>query len=212
MIRRDFRNTEYCIKLKRIKRKKIKLTEKIKKNHPRNEIEYNAITKHYREEFNKIYNYKCSYCGASYEIIGIDRLEIDHFIHESSFGQNKALGGKIENLVLACYGCNRKKSSYLIDAGSEKMFNPDSQMLKKIFYRALDYGIKIRYKYKNNSKVQEFYEKLSLDSEFRKLDYLILRIKKCISKTKDDKEKSKLIDVYLKLQEKRNKINPLSSK
>lgn len=207
----DYRNTEYCKELKRIGRKKRNLMKVLKKEHPKTKIVYNSISKYYREKFYEIYNNKCSYCGASLETLGTEKLEIDHFIHESSFGDDKATAGKIENLVLSCYGCNRRKDDYLIS--ERRRFHPDMKNIKKLFYRDKEYGIKVLDRYETNSHVKEFYEALGLGSEFRKLDYLILKMQSLVDELEGKPEKiverNEIMTIYRNLQKQRNKINPL---
>ena len=151
----DYRNTEFCKKITKISRKKKKLLVILQKEHPRGKINYNIIKNHYREKFYSIYNYKCAYCGASMETLSMDRLEIDHFIHESSFGKDNIKAGEIKNLITACYACNRRKGSFLIE--NPKKFNPDFKTFKKLFYRNNKYEIKISYKYLDDEQVIKFY-------------------------------------------------------
>ena len=198
---RDYRNTEYCKKFTKISRKKSSLIKLIKKEHPRMKIDYNIIKKNYKEKFYHIYNEKCAYCGASLKTIGIDRLEIDHFINEASFGKNKEKAGKITNLVTACYACNRRKSSFFVK--NPRKFNPDFKNFKKLFYRNSEYEIKIFYKYKNDEEVIEFYNTLKLGSEHRRIDFLLLRYCNLIEKTKDEVSKLELQSQYYKLLQKK---------
>ena len=123
----DYRNTMFCPKLEDINNKKEKLNEEITKEHTRAKIIYNQIKDKdnvYKVKFMKIYNYKCSYCGNSIDNISSNLLEIDHYICESSF-KSKEVAGKIENLVLACYDCNRAKSNFLIKNKYKDILNPD---------------------------------------------------------------------------------------
>lgn len=208
----DYRNTEFCKKITKISRKKKKLLVILQKEHPRGKINYNIIKNYYREKFYSIYNYKCAYCGASMETLSMDRLEIDHFIHESSFGKDNIKAGEIKNLVTACYACNRRKGSFLIE--NPKKFNPDFKTFKKLFYRNNKYEIKISYKYLDDEQVIKFYDILKLGAEFRKLDFLILKFSKFIEKLEKTKgneaEILKLTKLYFELVRKRNRINSLS--
>ncbi|MGL5123136.1 MAG: HNH endonuclease [Fusobacteriaceae bacterium] len=204
MSRLDYRNTEYCKILKKIGRKKIKLIKNLTKEHPRTRNFYTSISRYYKKEFYEIYNKKCAYCGASFITLGIDRLEIDHFIHESSFDTDKIEAGKIENLVLACCACNRRKSNYLIK--EKKRFHPDMKNIKKLFYRNTDYSIKILDKYKDNEEVKNFFSALGLDSHFRKLDFFILKLSYMLE---ENPEAPQLCKLYLKLLKERNEINSL---
>lgn len=208
----DYRNTEFCKKITKISRKKKKLLVILQKEHPRGKINYNIIKNHYREKFYSIYNCKCAYCGASMETLSMDRLEIDHFIHESSFGKDNIKAGEIKNLITACYACNRRKGSFLIE--NPKKFNPDFKTFKKLFYRNNKYEIKISYKYLNDEQVIKFYNILKLGAEFRKLDFLILKFSKFIEKLEktegNEAEILNLTKSYFELVKKRNRINSLS--
>ena len=208
----DYRNTEFCKKITKISRKKKKLLVILQKEHPRGKINYNIIKNHYREKFYSIYNYKCAYCGASMETLSMDRLEIDHFIHESSFGKDNIKAGEIKNLITACYACNRRKGSFLIE--NPKKFNPDFKTFKKLFYRNNKYEIKISYKYLDDEQVIKFYNILKLGAEFRKLDFLILKFSKFIEKLeKTEGNEAEILNItksYFELVKKRNRINSLS--
>ena len=206
MIKKDYRNTEFCNELKKIEKKKQKLKAKIKNQRPRTRIYYNAISNYYRDEFLEMYNGKCSYCGVSYEVIGKMGFEIDHYIPESFFNGDLTTAGKIENLVLSCKSCNRKKSNFFIPQKYERLLKPDLKTIKKIFYRSTDFKIKIKPRHLKNKKINEFYEKLLLGDDFRRLDYMALRLKKMLEGLPPEKleEKSILLSLYFKIINDRN--------
>ena len=85
---------------------------------------------------------------------------------------------------------------------------------KKLFYRSSDYSIKISYRYLKDSEVQEFYNILKLGADFRKLDFLMLRLLNLREKLKKlgnrEEELQKINESFMELMEKRNNINPLS--
>ena len=89
--------------------------------------------------------------------------------------------GKVSNLVLACYSCNRGKGKLMIDEDHQGTLNPDDGSIAQVFDRNEDYYICIRPDYAEDQVVVDFYQKLLLGSEFRRLDYLLLEIKNFIS-------------------------------
>lgn len=183
----DYRNTTNCPVLVDVALNKHALETKIKEEHKRSKIMYELIHKKkdvYFDQFSKIYNNKCAYCGAEIGILDIRLFEIDHFVCVDSFPDNTAgriEAGKVSNLVLACYSCNRGKGNLMIDEEHQKMLNPDDGSIAQVFDRDQDYYIRIRPDYVEDQTVVNFYKSLLLGSEFRRLDYLLLEIKNFIS-------------------------------
>ena len=162
----------------------------------------------YKCEFMHIYNMKCCYCGVQLPIIPKEMFEIDHFRHKkhSAFA-NPAAAGSIDNLVLACRTCNRSKSEIVIDDDDYKKLYPDDGSIAGAFVRKNDYYIEIAPVMQNDKKVIEFYRKLRLNEEKRRLDYLLMNIRG-LSKSLKEKEsyqeiKNMLDEAYILLQEKR---------
>lgn len=184
---KDYRNTTDCPVLTDIAHKKSNLEAKIRADHPHAKIMYNFVRKKrdvYFEPFSKIYNCKCAYCGVLIGIADIRLFEIDHFICEDSFPnstQGRSEAGKVSNLMLACYSCNRGKTDLIIDEDHLKTLNPDDGSIAQVFDRSEDYYIRIRPDYAEDPLIVDFYQKLLLGSEFRRLDYLLLEIKNFIS-------------------------------
>ena len=184
---KDYRNTTDCPVLTDIAHKKSNLEAEIRANHPNAKIMYNYVCKKkdiYFEPFSKIYNRKCAYCGVLIGIADIRLFEVDHFICEDSFSKDKAgrsEAGKVSNLVLACYSCNRGKGDLIIDEDHRRTLNPDDGSIAQVFTRDENYYICIRSEYAEDQQVKDFYERLSLGSEFRRLDYLLLEMKNFIS-------------------------------
>lgn len=204
----DYRNTQFCASLENIGVKKDNLRKKILENHPRLKIIYNKVKimdSDYRDEFMKIYNYKCGYCGNSIQNISVILLEIDHYICESSFSSNEE-AGKIENLVLSCYDCNRSKRNFLITSKYIDILHPDSETIKDVFYRDDSFYIKISDKYSIDQFIIEFYNALKLNYETRRLDYLLMSMKNLAKKLDGTTKGDKLNSAIIKLQEKRNSI------
>ncbi|MGG7162965.1 HNH endonuclease [Clostridium ihumii] len=205
-MKNDYRNTIYCSELKGIDKKKELLNEKIKAEHPRIRIIYNQIKKNgsqYKKDFMKVYNYKCSYCGNSIDNLNFNLFEIDHYICESSFESNE-VAGRIENLVLACYDCNRSKSKFLINDKYKEILNPDSEGIKQVFLRDDKYYIRISEKYKDDEFIKSFYNKLKLGYQSRRLDFLLMNIHGLCEKNEGKKEIEKLKSILIRLEKKRN--------
>lgn len=182
-INNDYRNTINSPVLSDVADKKNNLEAKIRAEHPRANIMYNLIKDKqgdYFDIFSKIYNCKCAYCGVLIGITDVRLFEIDHFICESSFPcstEGKSEAGKVSNLILACYSCNRGKGNLLIDEDYQKILNPDDNSIAQVFGRDQDYHIYIRQAYAENQSVVGFYKKLLLGNEFRRIDYLLMEMK-----------------------------------
>ena len=75
---------------------------------------YNKISDRsteFNSRFSEIYKCKCAYCGVDMKVLPSTLFEVDHYIAESTF-TDKEKAGKVENLVLACYQCNRSKKDF----------------------------------------------------------------------------------------------------
>lgn len=209
----DYRNTDYCQKLKQVEKQKASLEAQIHSEHSHVKIMYNQVHNKdgpYFSSFSKIYNGKCAYCGASIRFTDIRLFEVDHYICESAFGKDtngKATAGKLNNLVFACFTCNRGKGDFLIKDGYREMLNPDDSSLTKIFYRDEDYYIKIRDEFKSDTFIKEFYDKLNLGFQTRRLDYLLLEMQGLLSKLSSSTLRDKLESGIAKLMEKKNCIS-----
>ena len=205
---KDYRNTEYCPTLENIEAKKKILEEKIREAHPKQRIMYNKVYMRntvFNKEFCKIYNCKCAYCGTSMDILPLNNFEVDHFIAESLFDDNEE-AGKIENLVLACYQCNRNKGKYKIDGEYIEKLNTDNGEIANIFFRDDKYYIRIKDDYIEDETINEFYNQLKLDNQTRRLDYLLINMRGLHKKLGDTVESGKLADAILTLKEIRNRL------
>ncbi len=202
----NYRNTIYCLKLDNIDKKKKVLNAEIVKKHPKVRIIYNKIKENdgeYKSKFMNIYNYKCSYCGTSVKNIGLNLLEVDHYICESIF-KSKEIAGKIENLVLACYDCNRSKRNFVIENKYRDVLNPDLENINDVFFRDDLFYICISDKYKNDAFIKAFYKKLKLDYQTRRLDFLLMNLRGLCDKMQGKPQAEKLYTIIEKLQQKRN--------
>lgn len=176
MDKNDYRNTTYCKKLTEVEKKKKELEKKIRNNgHPRTNNFYEIVRDEYKREYLDIYNYKCSYCGVLVFVPGYQSFEIDHFKNKASFDTDTAAGA-MENLVLACFTCNRSKSSLELSENYINELQPDKNKIKNYFYRDNDYSIKIVDKYKSDKEIEKFHKTLKLNYEFRKIDFLLLNM------------------------------------
>lgn len=211
MDKNDYRNTTYCPKFENIHEKKTVLKKRIiEDGHKKTNNFYKLISDNtdYKNEYFKIYNYKCAYCGTSIKILGIELFELDHFKNKADHDDNV---NDISNIILACKFCNRQKSSFNVDNISN-FINPDNNEITKIFYRDKDYYIKIKEPFSENKDINDFYNKLKLNYQFRRLDFLLLNLKGLINKVKslDFNNKEKIYPILLELkntlQEKRNLI------
>lgn len=206
MTTNDYRNTEYCPKLENVTSKKKTLEDKIKEKHPRQKIIYNKVhvkDTEFNEEFCRIYNRKCAYCGVSMNVIPNKLFEVDHFIAESSFS-SEIEAGKLSNLVLACYQCNRNKGEFLIEGEYIEKLNTDDGKIATVFYRDENYYIRISKDYVGDKTINDFYNKLQLVHQTRRLDYLLDSMYGLYEKIKGTKQGAKLAEGILLVQRKRN--------
>ena len=210
----DYRKTKYCLSFENINLNKNKFLEELKLEFPEIEDIYSKISKNdelYKIKFMKIYNCRCSYCGVSLDILNKRMFEIDHYIPKKADKfKNNNNANKIENLVLACQFCNRKKSDFLISDSEYSLLYPDNEEIKKIFYRDEKYYIKIENEYSQNETIKKFYEQLEMDGEVRRLDFLLISLlnfkKKYRNKLENLHILNELSDIIEKLKKKRNII------
>lgn len=187
---KDYRNAGGCPSLVDVKQKKDELETIIRQEHSHQKIIYNAIRNKsdcYFVKLASIYNQKCAYCGARIGHTDIKLFEVDHFICESSYSNNttgRAEAGKASNLVLSCFSCNRGKGDLLIEGKYRELLNPDDSSIATVFIRDDNYYIRIEDKYSDDSLVQTFYKQLLLESELRRLDYLLLEMSSLIAAKK----------------------------
>lgn len=208
MITDDYRNTEYCPKLENVEKKKKTLEEKIKKAHPRQKIMYNKIHKRntdFHTEFCHIYNCKCAYCGASMDVLPAVLFEVDHFVAESTIA-DKVKAGETKNLVLSCYQCNRNKKEFEIKGEYIEILNTDSGKIADVFLRTDDYYIRIKDDYAEDETINNFYDKLQLIHQTRRLDYLLMNMQGLHKKLEGTIQGGKLAEAIVMLQRKRNQF------
>lgn len=175
----DYRNTKYDPLLADLKSKKADVEKLVKEAHPRSKDMHKYISvngSQFKKEFVKSYNGKCAYCGVSIDIIPMSLFQIDHFVYQESaeFSGSKAAAGSIDNLVLACGNCNHNKSDFLVPIKERENLHPDNEYILSTFVRDNNYYIKIAEKQISNEVVKKYYEKLKLDLEIHRLDYLLM--------------------------------------
>ncbi len=180
----DYRNTKYCLTLNNIKLEKKEFLKFLKKDHPRAKNIYNYINSNngmnlkYKLKFSKCYNWKCSYCGYGGDAMFYDKwqFEIDHFIYRGLDQFYSAVeSGNINNLVLSCVNCNRKKSNFEVIDKYYKQLHPDID-IKNAFIRDDMFYIKISEDFENNEYIKDFYNKLQLGNQLHRLDYLLMNL------------------------------------
>ena len=208
MITNDYRNTEYCPKLENVKNKKKALEEKIRTAHPRQKIMYKKIHNRnttFNKEFCSIYNCKCAYCGVSMDILPATLFEVDHFVAESLF-DDKENAGKVDNLVLACYQCNRNKKAFEIEGEYTEKLNVDDGEIADVFFRDNKYYIRIKDNYVEDEVIKGFYNQLQLGHQTRRLDYLLINMQGLHKKLEGTVQGGKLAEAIISMQRKRNKF------
>ena len=206
-MKNDYRNTRYYTKKNNIINEKKRLEDKIRKECPRTQIIYNQISqkeKEYNKLFREIYNNKCAYCGITTDVISSELLEIDHFICESSFKENKIKAGEINNLVLSCKKCNRAKSDFKWEEEYTSKFSVDDGNITELFYRDKDYSIKVEGDFISDTNICSFYKTLKFSDEVRRLDFLLMNLYGFYKKHINEDVSGKISKCIILLQQKRN--------
>ena len=165
-------------------------------------------------DFLSIYGFSCVYCGIGMLFINRTDLEIDHFICESSFIKvdngkeivDRETAGNIKNLVSSCALCNKRKSNFLLSKQTAALLNIDQNFISMVFERdSKSFRILIKEEHKNNNEIVEFYNKLNLGSDLKRLEYLGLKIDNIINnKSLDSDTLSKLQAALIILIKKHN--------
>lgn len=81
------------------------------------------------------------------------------------------------------------------------MLNPDNENIAKVFERDRLYNIKIRKEYENNERIKQFYGKLRLGNEFRRLDFLLMNMMELLEILKEEELKSKFLQIIFILEQ-----------
>ena len=209
---KDYRNTEYCPVMDRVEEQKKTLEKEIRSEYSRTKIVYNKVSNRnsvYHKKFAQIYNNKCAYCGALWGLLPVESFEVDHFLNEASFPnttEGRIEAGKMINLTWSCISCNRGKCGIMIKPPYDDLLNVDNGNIATVFRRDSDYYIRVCDTYKSDAFVRQFYEKLHLGYETRRLDYLGLQLEGKYRAEKDEKRKCKLGESLSILMKKRNRM------
>lgn len=144
-----------------------------------------------------------------YGLLPIESFEVDHFINKTSFSDSasgRAEAGRMKNLVWSCISCNRGKQGMEIKPPYDDLLNVDNNNIAKVFTRDDNYYIRICDTYQQDEFIQQFYQKLHLGYETRRLDYLGLQLEGMYNKEKDERCKCRLGEILSLLLKKRNKM------
>lgn len=212
---KDYRNTSYKECDFSINNKKTDFLTFFSSIHPKAWNVYDHVSVKQNDlnyKFREMYYDKCIYCGVSIQVIDSSNFEVDHFIPKEILKKNlpnydsRYING-INNLVNSCKSCNRAKSNFICEETSLNLIHPDSNKLHEIYVREKDYSIKIHPKYSANEMVSKFYRVLKLDSQLKRLDYLIMEMKDFCERYNDRAEIMKLHQLLLSIEDKRRRVS-----
>lgn len=155
----------------------------LKKMHPKIKKYYVYLGNHKDERrrfIHKLYHDRCVYCGATVKLMDLSNFQIDHIVSKDVLYKRHISDEKIHsiyNLVPACRSCNRQKSNFVPKKKeSERLLNPDENLLDQVFYRDERYYIRISDGFKENDDIKAFYQKLQLGNQIKRMDYLLMQI------------------------------------
>lgn len=204
----DYRNNEFENAFNNVTSKKREVEKFIKYNHPRAKSMYSFVKQNdsvYKIRFMNAYNNKCSYCGLSSLLAPSLYFEIDHFIEKNNeIFKSRYEADSMNNIVLACHRCNHGKSDYIIPARLRDILFPDGETIKLVFKRDERFNIVISNEYKSDNDIKAFYDKLGLNHETHRLDYVLLYLIKLQERIQDPKlyqRIGKLVEILRKKRE-----------
>ncbi|MDN4601498.1 HNH endonuclease [Paenibacillus sp. F6_3S_P_1C] len=210
---KDYRNTSLNYYDFTIGERKANFLRKLRLEHPRVRNIYSHIknrTNKFNLVFRELYFEKCAYCGLSTQVVDSSRFEVDHVIPISviqlDLGHTADKLNAIENLVSSCQMCNRAKTNFYCEEADFEVLHPDNEFLREVFERTEEYSIIVSPKYKSNEAVKEFYGKLKLGSQLKRLDYLLMEMKDFCDKYEGDSIISEVERLIYKIESKRRKI------
>ncbi|SDG26826.1 HNH endonuclease [Fontibacillus panacisegetis] len=208
----DYRNTSFNDNDFLLGEKKIKFMEDFKLDHPQVKNIYNTIKNRdnkFNAQFRSIYYEKCAYCGVNTQVIDSSRFEVDHVVPASvlklGLGYSDEFINGIDNLVNSCHMCNRGKSNFLCEEESLNLLHPDNNNLPQIFWRSDDYSIEINEVYIDNLVIKEFYDKLKLHNQLRRIDYLLMEMKDFCEKHEGEQIIDKIQKLITRIESKRRR-------
>lgn len=206
----DYRRTRYEESAGDLINRKTEVEQNIRADHPKLKDLHTLLHENlspYKMAFIKAYGGKCAYCGVSIRIIDKKQFEIDHYIPHTDRARFKTKGeaGCMENLVLACYDCNRNKGDYSVPDHYRSELHPDGQGIMHCFYRDEDYYIRLNPAKMADSDIVNFYNQLRLSQEIHRLDYLLMSLKGLRDKHSGNNEICSILsNAIMLMQEKRN--------
>ncbi|MFS3915509.1 HNH endonuclease [Bacillus australimaris] len=208
----DYRNTSYKQFDFSLREKKVSFIENFKLDYPKAWNIYNYVNRKgevYNIKFREMYHDKCVYCGVSIQVINSSNFEVDHVIPKSVLKLERGYDAKeihgINNLVNSCQMCNRGKEDFLCDIENLETLHPDYNKLPTIFNRRSDYSIEINNEYKDISLIKEFYKKLKLNNQLRRLDYLLMEMKDFCDRYEGEQIINELEKLILRIENKRRR-------
>lgn len=212
MAYKDYRLPTASTDFDNLQKKKKELVEHLSSsNHSRAVDHYSLYGKEkgLKQKFFDTYKKRCSYCGTSAGLFGVENLEIDHFVCKADSDATQEVFGfglnHTYNLVSSCPQCNRSKSDLSIPEQYRDIVNPDQDTIKVVFQRDENFKIQIAPEYKSDEFVNKLYQKLQLNSYIHQLDYLISEIEELAKKEEaPETVKDKLYKASLFLRTKRN--------
>jgi len=209
---KDYRNTTFKVYEFQLVEKKQLFMKILREQHPRANNIHNIIKTRDNKlniDFRTLYFEKCAYCGISTQVIDSSKFEVDHVIPHSVLKINLGYSSEeingIGNLVSSCQMCNREKQDFLCDKEIMNILHPDNGHLPKVFTRENDYSIVITSEYQGNKSIKEFYDKLRLSNQLRRLDYLIMEMKDFCDEHKDENIINRIQTLILKVESKRRR-------
>lgn len=177
---KDYRCTKYSKDpFVNLKKRKELLMKSIREIHPHSNNIYEIVSRefNFKKLFAECYGNRCAYCGLLVDITSLDSFEIDHIIARATLkgDKNKKVNSNnsLENLALSCRHCNNRKNKLDFTDPERKGLHPYKRKIKKIFYRDEEFYIKITPS-EHNKKIQEFYDKLFLGAQLKRVDYLLM--------------------------------------
>ena len=175
---KDYRCTKYSQNpFSNLTERKEKLMKTIRETHSRTDDIYNVVSRDFKFKklFAQAFGNRCAYCGLLVEIGSLHSFQVDHIIASDVLkkGNRHKPDHSLKNLALSCQSCNNRKNNLDFTLSELKGLHPYKQKIKKIFYRDDDFYIKIS-DTEHNEKIQEFYDKLLLGTQLKRVDYLLM--------------------------------------
>ncbi|MGE6556629.1 HNH endonuclease [Exiguobacterium artemiae] len=212
----DYRNTSFKNYDFELGNKKVEFLEQFFAKHPRAQNHYTHVNEKSSDLnvlFREIYFHKCAYCGTNIEVIDSSNFEVDHFIPKDILKQSIPhydfnYINSILNLVSSCKTCNRSKSNFICNEEEVELIHPDKNKLKNLFKRKEDFSIEIHVDYAKNSNIENFFKKLNLDSQQKRIEYLIMEMKDFCKEYEDEENEiiSHIKSIIMQIENKRRKL------